>query len=867
MKNTIAFKTTSTILVLFVIVGFFIGYYSYTSQSSLIDRLLKENKQNILATIEKERKDAILEETNSIKNIATSMKSTIADNLYNFDSEATIIALKELLKNKNVKAVVVYDTSVEQVFVSAVRKDGDVLYSKSMPTNLDKYKLLKFDLEADGEKIGYFSVYYDLIEVIKQIELKKDKQIKSLNEKTKKLNKEIKEKFYKQMFVFLLSNIFIAIMIVYLLKIYVNKPLKEFKRGLDSFFDFLADPKKKVIKIDIDSEDEFGQMSKSVNESIKISAQIHSQMSQLMSAMDTYVITTETDEKGIITYASEAFCKISGYKKDELIGKSHNIVRHPDMPKEIFENLWNTIKTGKVWEGEIKNRTKDGGYYWVYAIISQKCNSEGVCGYTAIRYDITDKKKVEDLTKNLEIKVKERTKELEKSKKEIEEIHKHTQESIEFASFIQGAVVAQSYQLQPYFRDYFVFWQPKDIVGGDIWLFSNLRYEDECLLMVIDCTGHGVPGAFVTMIVKAIEREVTGIIRDNPNMDVSPAWIMSYFNKTMKILLKQESEDAVSNAGFDGGIVYYNKRKQILKFAGAETPLFYIDTNGELKTIKGNRYSVGYKKCDINYEYKEHVIKVQEGMKFFITTDGYLDQNGGPKGFPFGKKRFTSILKENYKKRMNDIQTFLLFEMMKWQEMQENNERNDDITVVGFEIGPKSEYKEDIKEEIFMYDGTVTQNLIASAMDNIEAKIKDMNIMGIISTITIEYCQNMMHYSKNTEVNSREIVPEGEIEINKINDYYVIRAKNIISIDDKEKIEPKLKEIVSLDKKGIKKRYRELRKSGKNTHHKGGGIGLYEIAKISDRIEYDFEYINEDKLYFTMKSIVFAKRCKGKEPC
>ena len=136
-----------------------------------------------------------------------------------------------------------------------------------------------------------------------------------------------------------------------------------------------------------------------------------------------------------------------------------------------------------------------------------------------------------------------------------------------------------------------------------------------------------------------------------------------------------------------------------------------------------------------------------------------------------------------------------------------------------------------------------------------------MGLMGNISTITIEYCQNMMNYSKNEDENSRQIVPAGTIEVQYINnEYYDIIATNIVAIEDKEKIEPKLIEIQGLDKAGIKKRYRELRKSGVNTHEKGGGIGMYEIAKVSDSIEYNFTAINEDKYSFTMKSFITKKK-------
>jgi hypothetical protein len=307
----------------------------------------------------------------------------------------------------------------------------------------------------------------------------------------------------------------------------------------------------------------------------------------------------------------------------------------------------------------------------------------------------------------------------------------------------------------------------------------------------------------------------------------------------------------------------FNKNVIIRLTISSFVPFLSRSSNSQIdfKTVKGNRYSVGYKKCDFDYKYKETVLEVKEGMQFYCTTDGYLDQNGGEKDFPFGKKRFGNIIKENYQKSMAELQTIFMMQMQEWESYIPNNDRNDDMTVIGFEIGPKSDFIETIEEEILKYEGVMTQNVIATAMDNLEAKIDNMGTMGTISTITIEYCQNMMNYSKNDIPQDRTIVPAGEIEVKLINDdHYEIVAKNIVSIEDKEKIEPKLIEIQGLDKSGIKKRYRELRRSGENTHGKGGGIGMYEIAKVSDEIFYNFEAINEDKYHFTMGSIVSKKK-------
>ncbi len=277
--------------------------------------------------------------------------------------------------------------------------------------------------------------------------------------------------------------------------------------------------------------------------------------------------------------------------------------------------------------------------------------------------------------------ITQQTQDLKTTRQSIEQIHKRTKESIEYASLIQGALLPDNNMIRSYFKDFFVIWHPKDTVGGDIYFFDELRHEDECMLMVIDCTGHGVPGALVTMLVKAIERQIVSYIMHHDE-EVSPAAILSIFNSNMKHLLKQENADSISNAGFDGAILYYNKKEHIIRFAGAETPLYYIENN-RVKTIKGDRYSVGYKKCNINYKYKEHTIETKDGMEFYISTDGYFDQNGGNKGFPFGKKRFKGIIKEYHKESMADQQEMFLGMMMEYQGEEDTN---DDKTVIGLKI-------------------------------------------------------------------------------------------------------------------------------------------------------------------------------------
>lgn len=100
---------------------------------------------------------------------------------------------------------------------------------------------------------------------------------------------------------------------------------------------------------------------------------------------DTSYILSETDEKGVILYANDLFCEIAGYSEEELLGKPHNIVRHPDMPRIAFKGLWDAIQSKGFWSGFVKNLRKDGGYYWVYATVVRKAASDGTVTYLSIR--------------------------------------------------------------------------------------------------------------------------------------------------------------------------------------------------------------------------------------------------------------------------------------------------------------------------------------------------------------------------------------------------------------------------------------------------------------------------------------------------
>lgn len=365
------------------------------------------------------------------------------------------------------------------------------------------------------------------------------------------------------------------------------------------------------------------------------------------------------DKHKVILEVNPKVCEMWGYSEEEVLGQHISILQIRDQEAEALSAItFEKVLAQTCIEVDYQMEKKSGLRFWVQ-FSGEVLNKQGDILWV-----------INDITA------------LKESEEEIKKIHSETQDSIQYASLIQQAIIPDNKDFLAYFSDFLSIWQPKDIVGGDIYLLEKLRSKDECLLMLIDCTGHGVPGAFVTMLVKAIERQVKGIIAADPTLEVSPAWILSYFNITMKKLLKQEVDSSASNVGFDGAVIYFNKQTNIVKFAGAGIPLFYVEEN-ELKTIKGNRHSIGYKRSKVDFKFSEHCINVKKGMRFYLSTDGYLDQNGGDKGLPMGKKKFKEILTRNCQYPFMTQRIQFISEL---KNHQQSYVRNDDISILAFEI-------------------------------------------------------------------------------------------------------------------------------------------------------------------------------------
>ncbi len=285
-----------------------------------------------------------------------------------------------------------------------------------------------------------------------------------------------------------------------------------------------------------------------------------------------------------------------------------------------------------------------------------------------LREQIAERKRIEDA-------LRKSKKKAEKEREAAETANKKIMDSIRYAQLIQSSLLPNPENIRSFLPESFFIWMPRDIVGGDFIFTDYLK--GGFILSVIDCTGHGVPGAFMTMIAAFGLRK---IIRDEGWND--PAQILKRLNFLVKTTLQQDTEYALSDDGLDAALCFVRPEERTLTFAGAKLPLIYIQ-NDEMTVVKGNSKSVGYKKSDLNFNFTNHTINIEQGMSFYMFSDGFIDQLGEKNDRRFSTRRFKNLLKENAHEPFEEQREKLL---QAFNEYKGENERQDDVTVLGFSL-------------------------------------------------------------------------------------------------------------------------------------------------------------------------------------
>lgn len=278
------------------------------------------------------------------------------------------------------------------------------------------------------------------------------------------------------------------------------------------------------------------------------------------------------------------------------------------------------------------------------------------------------------MTYNRYLLKKRANKQLQYAKNIIEQKNQHIMSSIKYAERIQQAILPPNEKIANAFNEYFVIFKPKDIVSGDFYWFSQI--QENIFIAVVDCTGHGVPGALLSIIGNTMLNKIV-----NENRVFDPASIIEHLHQSVRMILKQENKNAETTDGMDVCLCKVSKDIGKIIFAGAKRPLYHF-TDSKLVEIKGDRKSVGGKQKENKRTFTNKSIDVQHGDIIYLTSDGFADQNNS-EGKKYGSKRLKEFLQSNANLTLAKQKEILLSEL---HYHQGSEEQRDDITVIGIKI-------------------------------------------------------------------------------------------------------------------------------------------------------------------------------------
>ena len=265
--------------------------------------------------------------------------------------------------------------------------------------------------------------------------------------------------------------------------------------------------------------------------------------------------------------------------------------------------------------------------------------------------------------------------EIELQKKTVEEKNWEITSSIEYAKRIQDAVMPSMDEIRTAIPDCFVFYRPKEIVSGDFYWYG--KNGNDAFIAAVDCTGHGVPGAFMSMIGNDHLNQIV-----NVEKRTQPDEILNRLHHEIQVTLKQKHGVTDNHDGMDIALCVFNREKNRLLFSSANRYLYQI-RDGELTETKGDHFNIGGIMHEDVRKYTLHEMELKKGDVFYIFSDGVSDQFGGEKAKKFGYRRLKDLLIELHTKPMSEQKNLFEKQMMEW--MGENNQI-DDFLLIGIRV-------------------------------------------------------------------------------------------------------------------------------------------------------------------------------------
>ena len=281
--------------------------------------------------------------------------------------------------------------------------------------------------------------------------------------------------------------------------------------------------------------------------------------------------------------------------------------------------------------------------------------------------------KVQTHTQELEHKVRSRTSELEAVNNQMRQAHQQINDSIDYASLIQKAILPDQQLKQTLGEHHFVLWHPRDVVGGDFYVFHPAE-QGRFLVGVVDCAGHGVAGALMTMLARAA---LDHAIHDCGI--ASPASILQQTDLILRGMMQDCELPRGLATNMDVGLASVMPEQQRLVFAGAKMSLYHSDGK-QIVEIKGNRRTLLDRR---HVQFTDTELTLQREQTYYLATDGYLDQAGGDKGFGFGNSRFCDLLKTHAGFPLDEQAQSLKLAL---DDYRGDYPQRDDITLLAFKV-------------------------------------------------------------------------------------------------------------------------------------------------------------------------------------
>jgi serine phosphatase RsbU (regulator of sigma subunit) len=302
------------------------------------------------------------------------------------------------------------------------------------------------------------------------------------------------------------------------------------------------------------------------------------------------------------------------------------------------------------------------------------------------RSNITRKKTNQLLTKQKKD-IEEKNHELERQKDAIEEkniriqrINKNITGSINYASRIQQAMLPKPSTYLKYLKDVFVYFRPREVVSGDFYWFSRDEEKNKVFVAAVDCTGHGVPGAFMSLIGNTYLNQIV-----NSDHITEADLILNRLHESIRTSLNQAKNQ--SRDGMDIALCVIDYDNKVVEFAGARNPMIYIKDD-ELFQLKGDNMDIGGVQREKERKFTKQTIPLEEGMQIYLFSDGFQDQFGGPEKNKYMRKNFKDLLFKIHKSNMM-IQMQLLTEAFEsWIKQDDGSQMDqiDDVLVIGLKI-------------------------------------------------------------------------------------------------------------------------------------------------------------------------------------